>query len=57
MGFRFGIENNIGLLKIKAQIENSKDVKKLKGTTTRVIINRNGIKIISAALELFKDVT
>ena len=57
MGFRFGIKNNIGLLKIKAQIENNKDVKKLKGTTTRVIINRNGIKIISAALELFRDET
>ena len=57
MGFRSGIENNIGLLKIKAQIENNKDVKKLKGTTTRVIINRNGIKIISAALELFRDET
>ena len=34
-----------------------KAVKKLKGTTTRVIIKRNGIKIISAALELFRDET
>ena len=57
MGFRFGIENNIGLFTIKAQIEKSMEVKKLKGTTTRVIINRNGIKMISAALELFKDET
>ena len=55
IGFRFGIENNIGLLTIKAQMEKIKDVKKLKGTTTRVIININGIKMISPALELFDN--
>ena len=57
MGFKSGIENNIGLFTIKAQREKTNDVKKLKGTTTSVIISINGKKMISPELELFDNET